>query len=181
MNSHDAAKLIDGLRALARESAGVEAPASIETALRTEFGRRQSMKKWRRVVIASGIAASIVMLVASAMIRTRREPLVVEVRQPVPAPAVPPQLPPPVVRPVPPAAQAVRVRASREVVTDFFPVVGTDPHDLLRGGSMMRVRLPRSAMINFGLPVHPDRYGESVAADVLLGEDGLARAIRFVR
>jgi hypothetical protein len=42
------------------------------------------------------------------------------------------------------------------------------------------VELPRSALLSFGLPVDPDRASERVKADVLVGGDGVARAIRFV-
>jgi hypothetical protein len=41
------------------------------------------------------------------------------------------------------------------------------------------VRLPSSALLYFGLPASPS--GEAVEAGVLLGGDGLARAVRFVR
>lgn len=49
---------------------------------------------------------------------------------------------------------------------------------------MIRVELPRSALASFGLePIdggqEKDRAG-TVLADVLVGEDGLARAVRFV-
>jgi hypothetical protein len=46
---------------------------------------------------------------------------------------------------------------------------------------VVRVELPRSALQSFGLPVNAERAGERVKADVLLGHDGVARAIRFVR
>jgi hypothetical protein len=36
-------------------------------------------------------------------------------------------------------------------------------------------------MANFGFPVNMDRYNERVKADVLLGVDGVAHAIRFVQ
>jgi hypothetical protein len=49
------------------------------------------------------------------------------------------------------------------------------------GGHVVRVELPRSAMASFGLPVNFERAGGRVKADVLLGDDGIARAIRFVR
>ena len=49
------------------------------------------------------------------------------------------------------------------------------------GGQIVRVQLPRSALVNFGLPVNMDRYSEKVKADVLIGVDGLAHAIRFVQ
>jgi len=45
----------------------------------------------------------------------------------------------------------------------------------------VRVELPRSALANFGLPVNMDRYNEKVKADVLVGVDGLAHAIRFIQ
>jgi len=45
---------------------------------------------------------------------------------------------------------------------------------------MVRVEVPRSAMIALGLEVSPERAGELVAADVKLGPDGLARAVRFL-
>jgi hypothetical protein len=36
-------------------------------------------------------------------------------------------------------------------------------------------------MRSFGLPVNEDRIVNAVKADVLIGEDGIARAIRFVQ
>jgi len=48
-------------------------------------------------------------------------------------------------------------------------------------GQLVRVRLPRESMRSFGLPVNQDRMVQSVTADVLIGEDGIARAIRFVQ
>jgi hypothetical protein len=46
---------------------------------------------------------------------------------------------------------------------------------------LVRVELPRSALTSFGIPLDAERTGGRVKADVLLGEDGTARAIRFVR
>jgi hypothetical protein len=48
-------------------------------------------------------------------------------------------------------------------------------------GQLVRVRLPRSALQTFGLPVNMERFREPVQADVLIGEDGRALAVRFVR
>jgi len=45
----------------------------------------------------------------------------------------------------------------------------------------VRVELPGSALGEVGLPFDPETAPESVKADVVLGQDGLARAIRFVR
>ena len=68
-----------------------------------------------------------------------------------------------------------------EVATQFMPLSYAGPINLQDGGQLVRVELPRSAMLSLGLPVNMDRYGERVKADVFLGADGLARAIRFVQ
>jgi hypothetical protein len=70
---------------------------------------------------------------------------------------------------------------NNEIATDFLPVTYGGVANLADGGRMVRVELPRSAMASFGLPVNMDRANERVKADVLLGVDGLAHAIRFVR
>ena len=72
-------------------------------------------------------------------------------------------------------------RAVNEIATDFLPVGYTSPMNLQDGGQVMRVELPRSALAGFGLPVNMDRVNERVKADVLVGPDGQARAIRFVQ
>jgi hypothetical protein len=67
------------------------------------------------------------------------------------------------------------------VATDFMPVSYTNPIGMQDGGQVVRVELPRSALATFGLPVNLARAGERVKADVLVGTDGQARAIRFVQ
>jgi hypothetical protein len=68
-----------------------------------------------------------------------------------------------------------------DIATDFIPLTyGTDLSNL-DGGRVVRVELPRTALARFGLPVNAERAAEPVKADVLLGDDGLAQAIRFVR
>jgi hypothetical protein len=51
----------------------------------------------------------------------------------------------------------------------------------MESGQMIRVELPRSALASFGLPMNMERADERIKADVVVGNDGLARAIRFVR
>jgi hypothetical protein len=46
--------------------------------------------------------------------------------------------------------------------------------------NLVRVELPRSAMIALGLDVSEDRAEELVEADVMLGSNGMARAVRFL-
>jgi hypothetical protein len=46
--------------------------------------------------------------------------------------------------------------------------------------NLVRVEVPRSAMIALGFDVSADRAEELVEADVMLGSNGIARAVRFL-
>lgn len=74
-----------------------------------------------------------------------------------------------------------KVSEPREITTDFVPVGYGSALDLQEGGQLIRVELPRSALARFGLPMNMNRADEKITADVLVGPDGLARAIRFVQ
>ena len=85
----------------------------------------------------------------------------------------------------PPDAETPAVRVEgprREVATAFFPLVyGSIP---FTDGQIVRMEVPRTALASFGLASPDAQSGSSsrtVLADVLVGEDGLARAVRFVR
>src|SRR6185503_13793473 len=75
----------------------------------------------------------------------------------------------------------VQLANHAEIATDFIPLSYMTAVNLQDGGQIVRVELPRSALANFGLPVNMDRYNEKVKADVLVGVDGLAHAIRFIQ
>lgn len=79
------------------------------------------------------------------------------------------------------APTAIGNDADSEVATEFMPLGYAGPVSLQDGGQLVRVELPRSAMLSLGLPVNMDRYSQRVKADVFVGVDGLARAIRFVQ
>jgi len=72
-------------------------------------------------------------------------------------------------------------RAGTETATDFLPLLLVGAANEFERGQVIRVELPRSALISFGLPMNEERSREPIKADVVLGEDGLARAIRFVQ
>ena len=80
-----------------------------------------------------------------------------------------------------PASAQVANHVTNEIATDFIPLGYMSAASLQDGGQIVRVQLPRSALVNFGLPVNMDRYNERVKADVLFGVDGRAHAIRFVQ
>src|SRR6185503_17137237 len=68
-----------------------------------------------------------------------------------------------------------------EVVTQFYPLVEGGDIDSEQVSQGVRVELPASALSAAGVLVGPDVSTVPVKADVVLGYDGLARAIRFVR
>lgn len=82
---------------------------------------------------------------------------------------------------VEPAAAVATNAETSEIVTEFVSVGYGSALDLQDGGQLVRVELPRSALARFGLPMNMNRVDEKVKADVLVGTDGVARAIRFVQ
>jgi len=70
--------------------------------------------------------------------------------------------------------------APSEFVTPFFPVIQGGEMIPFEGGQLVRVRMPRSNLIPLGIPLDQERASETIKADVLLSNDGLARAIRLV-
>jgi len=71
--------------------------------------------------------------------------------------------------------------ASDRVETEFLPFMAAGHQFPSEQRQFVRVKLPRSALQVFGLPMNMERAREPVQADVLLGEDGRALAVRFVR
>ena len=136
---------LDGMSALARETASAAPSTQVERNLVAAFHARHARRNWPY----GAIAASLVLLAASTWL----------VRYPGPP-----------------------VTARRaEVVTDFISVAGADPSEPVDSPILVRVTLPRAALVKFGLPMNQERSSEFVKADVVLGNDGLARAIRFVQ
>jgi len=79
------------------------------------------------------------------------------------------------------AAAIAANHVTNEIATEFMPLGYMNAASFQDGGQIVRVELRRSALASFGFPVNMDRYNEKVKADVLLGVDGLAHAIRFVQ
>lgn len=68
----------------------------------------------------------------------------------------------------------------REIDSKFLPLMAASPLEPTESGHLIRMNLPRSTMGRFGFPISLERSEEPIKADVLIGEDGVARAIRFV-
>lgn len=157
----------DLLKALAEEDREREAPVEVEMRLRSAFRKQYSRPKWPYFALAAGLALLALFLYPRPKPQTLHIAIVTPPVADVPQPKA--------------AVQKVVRRKSppREVVTAFFPLM-EDPPPFERG-ELLRVSLPASAMRGVGLPVSEDRLTEMVQADVLVGQEGLARAIRFVR
>lgn len=194
-------RLEEALRAVRESSAGLRAPDAVEDRLLAAFRAHQAAAvpiarpRGRRpyVWIAGAVAASVVL---AAALRLSQPRVVVELPKPARVAAMPPGAPESIavksdpLQPARPRPAAIRRQpkkpaaavsaAAREVSTPFLPVPyapALTPEDR---GHVVRVKLPAASMRTFGLPVAEDRTFERVKADVLLGEDGIARAIRFV-
>ena len=82
----------------------------------------------------------------------------------------------------PSTSQRLPALPTKEMVTAFFPLTYSDVP--MSGGRLVRLQVPRQIAVEFGVDASEPARGSSastVLADVLVGDDGLARAVRFVR
>jgi len=148
-----------GLRALAGQMSAAEAPPRVEARLRTAFRAYNGMagvpsRRWRPVwTWAAAVAAMFAMAVLLVRERT-------------------PQAPQPV-------SHVVEL-ADNGIENGFIPLPNAAQIDPSEEVNVVRVEVPRSAMIALGYDVKPEEASQSVEADVMLGTDGLARAVRFL-
>jgi hypothetical protein len=173
-------RLTAGLLAWAAASVEEQAPPGVEEKLRAAFRRQPAPVRrgrgWLTIAAAGSIAAAILLVKLPA-------PHAVAPPPPAPKAVTVAQAPAPVVgiRTIKKKRQAHRLPHQPEIATEFLPVAVDDGWTPLDGGRMVRVKLPRSALGVFGLPVDEERGPDRVQADVVLSNDGLLRAIRFVR
>ena len=160
-----------GFRAVAAGFRRVEAPPRVEARLRSAFrGQtgRESRTPSRRWMPAVTWATAFAVMFALAA-------LLVSSRQPQPDAARPP-------------VQHTIELAMWQPQTDadgFVPLPNAagvtagdaaDEDDV----NLVRVAVPRSTMIALGFDVSSDRAEDLVQADVMLGSNGVARAVRFL-
>jgi hypothetical protein len=153
---HDEA-LTRALRAVAEDDEPLGASAAVEARLLAEAHVIASARRYRAYTAAGALAAALLAAIAVPAWRAATD------RRP---PLDPPGF-----------AESSASSASDEVATEFFPLMyGNVP---VTNGRNVRLELPQTALASFGLEA--DDISGTVLADVLVGEDGLARAVRFVR
>ncbi len=69
-------------------------------------------------------------------------------------------------------------KPTEETKTDFIALSYAANSE---SGQIVRVKVPSSMMVSLGLATNVEKESELVSAEVIIGDDGLARAIRFIR
>jgi hypothetical protein len=148
--------LTRALRVVAEDDETLGASAGVEARLLTAARAIARARRRRVYAAAKAVAAVLVAVIAVATWRAAT------VRGPAVDPAVLPEVS---TQPQP-----------GEIATEFFPLMYSNVP--ITGGHAVRLELPQAALTSFGLVA--DDASDKVLADVLVGQDGLARAVRFV-
>ena len=160
-----------------------EAPERVEIALKDAFRRHHRARKVRRAVIAAIATAAAFAVCIAAFVHAPApvgRPDAIVFHSPAPphiewAKAKPPTLRAPVHKP------ARRPRTDQLATTEFVALPYGDDSLVEESTTIVRVELPRSALRLAGFSVAQERANDLIQADVALGADGLAHAVRFVR
>jgi hypothetical protein len=174
----------------------VSTPIGVESVLRAELRRRRRIPvaPW---LLAAGAAAVLLLgiwigrsrsaalaLSGQGIVRSPAiaepqapesqvaEPQVVEIEPIVPRRSLPAGIRPRLA-PVP--------QSTPGPATVFVMLPGSDLLPPVQDLQVLRVRIPRTRIQALGWPVNVDRLEERVLADVVVGDDGVARAIRLVQ
>jgi hypothetical protein len=184
---------------LAAMSSGAVPPASVRNAVMAEFRRANRVTPIRRPVLRWVAMAAAAVILLAVFVATRHRPAAPGPEKT--AASVVPAVPAPLEAPAPVhAAPAVTAKAAKparrrravkvqpppadpapEVATDFFAIPYSEPLRPEERVDVFRIEMPRADMAVFGLPVAGGRLDARVTADVLTGEDGVVRAVRFIR
>lgn len=195
--------LTAGLASMASELGGAPS-AAVRTALLAEFRRQQVVvpirRSRRQMMKWVGIAAVAAALLLAVFMTWGRRPETVVAPVKIPVAVVP--ITPPVIGPaiaVKTGTPTTRVRRrsaalpkrrptsapqvqdAPEVATDFIEIPYAEPLRPEQRADVFRIQMPRANMAAFGLPVTGGRLDSRITADVLMGEDGVVRAVRFIR
>jgi len=170
--------LTAGLRTVASEARRLQAPARVEARLTAAFRSHAGLAPEPEAVRLPGFWAPVAAWAAAAAVLVALAMFLVSPRRP--------QLPR---RSAPGAIELASAGASTDFEMggdsayggeDFIPLpnaAGIAPNEDV---NLVRVEVPRSAMIELGFAVSAERASEPVEAEVVLGADGLARAVRFL-
>jgi len=131
-----------------------DAPARIQSDLKTAFRYRRARIKRLRIVGFAGLAACFSFAIALFiwMHSSRANPQMDTAVAPV---------------------------SSNLLQKGFIPLPSFDPDVPMGNLIVVHMELPRAGMMSLGLPVPTDDWEHHVMADVLVGEDGTPYAVRL--
>jgi len=176
------------LRALAEESAGVQAPARVEMRLRQEFRTQHRTLKVHRTAVAAAwaLAAAAVLIGAVSWLNWRHSQQVAIVNHS--NAAITSSNVPSKSDSTAPDARTASFNADDDSVTlvagnesgNFTLLPGVQAIDI-DDAEILRVRMQRSALGAFGLPVNEDLANEWIQVDLLVADDGSPQAVRLLQ
>ena len=178
--------LANALEAVAQDSADLGAPAHLEPALvsafrehrrsleREQHRQRRTRLRWLEWSALAAAAAVLLAIGAWNFSRprvngTNTNPIVVTSPAASNANGAAQQ------------AAPVETATAEDSNSDFVPVPYGESLSSDDSGLVVRVSLTRSALGSLGYPVDEVHAGDVVQADLLVGEDGLPRAVRLVQ
>ena len=160
--------LREGLKRLADELRAEQAPARVEAGLVSAF-RMANVRPARRGFSLFRMPAPVAWAAAGCAAAALGFALWIAPQMRPPAPAAHHASP-----------SQIELANNAETDDGFIPIPDApqiDPNDDV---NVVRMELPRTAMLAVGLDVAPDQVSGTVQADVKLGSDGLARAVKFL-
>ena len=144
-------RLTKAMDRLKAESGNTSAPLEIERALLAEFDLVQRRKRRLLWMIAGGaVAASIAVVL---IFSTREHP-------PAPVPIV--------------------AEDTQQSEQPFVPIPYVAPLGAYERAEVVRMEVPVAALIAAGFPMRTTDPGARAEADVVVGQDGRARAVRLI-
>lgn len=178
--------LASALEAVAQDSADLEAPAHFEPVLvsafrehrrsleRKQHRQRRTRLRWLEWSALAAAAAVLLAIGAWNFSRprvngTKTNPSVVTTPANSNANGAAQQ------------TASVETATAEDSNSDFVPVPYGESLSSDDSGLVVRVSLTRSALGSLGYPVDEVHAGDVVQADLLVGEDGLPRAVRLVQ
>jgi hypothetical protein len=73
-----------------------------------------------------------------------------------------------------------RVADETEIASEFVPLTLTADEKALENGTLVRLTVPRARLVAMGLPLQGEADRETINAEVIMGDNGVAYAIRVV-
>lgn len=78
------------------------------------------------------------------------------------------------------AAKNTSEASTKKNTNEYLPLTYMASATAMESGTVVRIQLSRSALMSLGLPLNIERADGLIKADLVLGDDGVARAIRLV-